>query len=1114
MATRKREIKTIFSLDGEQKYRDAIRSINREQALLRSELRAAQNQFDASGDAQQKLTTKAESLSKQIDLQKKKIQEAQHAVEQSTKIYGENSKETMNYKIELANAESQLGKLQTQLYKTNKELLENESSLKKAGEAAERAGDKLKNVGDKMQSVGNKMTLGVTAPIMAAAGYSSKAAMDFESAFAGVRKTVDATEEKFAELEQGVRDMAKEIPASAVEIANVAESAGQLGIQTDNILDFSKAMIDLGEATNLSANEAASSLAQFANITQMSQKDFSNLGSTIVALGNNLATTEKDIVNMGQRLAGAGKQIGLSEAEIMSFAASLSSVGIEAQAGGSAFSKVMIEMQLAVETNSEKLKDYAKVAGMSAKDFSKAFKEDAAGALISFIDGLGSAEKRGLSTIKVLDDMGITEVRLRDTLLRAAGASNVFTGAIELGTKAWKENNALTQEAEQRYKTTESQLKIAKNTINDAAITIGQNLLPPLADLAKSVAGAAEAFGEMSPEMQKTALVALGVLAAVGPTAKTIGTLTSAVGGASKAIGNFTQKLADKKIAQEAAAQAAQGLAGVSENLGAVLGPAGLSLAVAAAVGVIGGLVVAMEESERASREAGKAAVSFVDSVSEWESGVATAKSALEGFNTETIISKEKMQELEQGIDDAQQSILGIAELAAAESRKYTEEERKQIEELVGLIADYSKQKLEAYQQQARIMAALAEQESYISSERAQELIKGAEDAKNQTIAIADAQYKETISLAMRTYGEKGELDKEAYNKALKDAKEAYNEQKKIAQSTYAETLEIVRGHYFDSNAEAKRHLKDIEQYNAELKRLEEDKNKKLKEIRENDALNVQQISKGVYDIEKEYKEKRDELLRGLEEAYLGAQDTQAGAWAAMVRSTIENGGKIDKETQSLIEALTESFDHLPLKVQETTQEFVNSFVGTLQDSEPRWCDAAMLAAKRGMEGFQKGLESKEKDINKAADKIFKGVLDRGNLILEIKSPSRALKRMGEYAMEGLEAPFDEAEKDIPEKMQKITKGVLEEARALAEAQAYLSERVASDAIVGHLGAATQVPSYPVPETKSGATIEKAEPAIVIQNMQVRDESDIQKIAVELDRLKARRARGRGYDIQ
>ena len=307
-------------------------------------------------------------------------------------------------------------------------------------------GPQLQKAGKRMEEIGQTLTTKVTLPIAALGTLSTKAAIDFESAFAGVKKTVDATDAQLATLEKGIRDMAKEIPASATAIAGVAEAAGQLGIETDNILGFTRVMIDLGEATNLTADEAATALARFANITQMSQKDFDRLGSVIVDLGNNLATTEAEIVAMGMRLAGAGSQIGLSEAQIMALAGALSSVGIEAEAGGSAFSKVMIDMQLAVEKGGAKLENFAKVAGMSSQDFQKAFKEDAAGAIIAFIKGLSTAEERGMSAIKILDDMGISEVRLRDALLRSAGASDVFTDSLAMGTKAWEENTALTKE--------------------------------------------------------------------------------------------------------------------------------------------------------------------------------------------------------------------------------------------------------------------------------------------------------------------------------------------------------------------------------------------------------------------------------------------------------------------------------------------------------------------------------------------------------------------------------------------------------------------------------------------------------------------------------------------
>lgn len=586
-----REIKTIFAIDGQQKYTDAIKNINSQQYLLRAELKKITAEYKLNGDKQGELRSKIEFLNKQMDLQKQKVAESRAAMEHARTAYKENSDATNELTAQYYAAEAGLSDLQAKIKSANKDLVLQESKLRAAGEAAEKTGKKMQTVGDNMSKAGTAMSIGLTAPIVAAAGYATKAAMDYESAFAGVIKTVDGTKEQLDELSQGIRDMSKEVPTAASDIAKVSEAAGQLGIQTENVLGFTKVMVDLGEATNLTATEGASQLAQFANITQMSQKDFDRLGSSIVSLGNNSATTEADIVSMAMRLAGAGKQVGMTEADILGISAALSSVGIDAEAGGSAISKVMVEMQLAVLKGGKPLEDFAHVAGMPAKEFARAYEEDAAGALTAFISGLGSLDDKGGSAIQTLDDMGITEVRMRDALLRSAGAGDLLASSIELSSQAWEENNALTKEAGQRYATSESQIKMAKNRITDAAITIGQQLLPVLADAADSVASAAEAFGNMSPEMQKASIIALGVVAAVGPIAKTLGVVTSVTGKATEAIGKYSVKLAEKKAAEVAATAATNGLASASSTaatagtgLLAVAGPLAIAaLAVGAA---------------------------------------------------------------------------------------------------------------------------------------------------------------------------------------------------------------------------------------------------------------------------------------------------------------------------------------------------------------------------------------------------------------------------------------------------------------------------------------------------------------------------------------------------
>ena len=407
------------------------------------------------------------------------------------------------------------------------------AGLKTFNDSTLSAGDRFKALGSTLSSVGRGLTTGVTLPLAGVGVASSKAAIDFESAFAGVRKTVDASEKDLKKIETGIRDMAKEMPTAATEIAGVAEAAGQLGIKTPDILDFTKTMVMLGDSTNLSAEEAATSLAKFANVTKMSMSDIDRLGSTVVALGNNLATTEKDIVSMSLRLGAAGTQIGLSQDQILSFAGALSSVGIEAEMGGSAFSKLMIEMQIATEKGGASLEEFANVAGMSGEQFKKAFQEDATTAIMAFLEGLGTAEERGQSAIGILADMGIEEVRLRDTILRAANAHDVFGEALKIGGEAWQENTALVNEANQRYETTKSKLEILKNNFIDVGISIGEQLLPYIQQFVEWLQGLVQKFQELSPETKDFIVKAGLIAAALGPVLMIVGNLIQFVGSAS-----------------------------------------------------------------------------------------------------------------------------------------------------------------------------------------------------------------------------------------------------------------------------------------------------------------------------------------------------------------------------------------------------------------------------------------------------------------------------------------------------------------------------------------------------------------------------------------------------
>ena len=440
----------------------------------------------------------------------------------------------------LNRAKTAVAATRAQIEKNNQQLNTAKSAWTEAGKNLEAFGKKCDAVSKKMTTAGRTLTTVMTTPILGLGATAVKASIGFESSFASVRKTVDATEAEFDQLAETSKRMSTEVAAGTDEINEVMAAGGQLGVATEHLSDFTRVMIDLGNSCeDLSADEAATTIAQFANIMGASQSQFSNIGSTLVDLGNNFATTEKPIMEMAHRMAGAGKQVGLTEAQVLGFAAALSSVGIEAQMGGSAFSKALVKMEVASATGGEALEDFGKVAGMTAQQFKTLWDSDPAAAFQAFIVGLSKLDDEGESAIKTLSDIGINEIRLRDTLLRATNATELFSRAQNMANVAWKENTALTNEAGKRYSTTASKLTNLKNKALLFGQQIGDDLNPTIQSLIEGADNLLSKFLQMDEAQRKQIIQYAAIAAAIGPVLLLIGKVTKGIGSISTGIGKF-----------------------------------------------------------------------------------------------------------------------------------------------------------------------------------------------------------------------------------------------------------------------------------------------------------------------------------------------------------------------------------------------------------------------------------------------------------------------------------------------------------------------------------------------------------------------------------------------
>ena len=454
---------------------------------------------------------------------------------------------------QLDNAEKALRRLTTLSAASSKSTT---ADLAKQGGAWAELGGKIYNAGVKTEKAGKMLTKSVTVPLVAIGAYAGKTAIQFDTAMANVRKTTNMSNAEVEKLAQSAQNLSTKQPVTAETLLNIEALGAQLGVNHERLESFAEVVSGLDIATNMNFETAGKEMAQFANITQMSQDQFKNYGSTIVDLGNHLATTEADISAMALRLAGAGTAAKFSQADILGMSGAMSSLGIKAEAGGSAMTRIIQDISKNVANGSDVVEEYARVAGMSADQFADAWRNRPMEAMEALVEGLKRTSDSGEDMNVTLEKLGINNVRNSDTMRRLANAGDLLRNSVDRANNAWEQNTALQNEVDQRNESLASRLQVLKNKVDAVAISIGR----PLADAAISaleacdpliqgVGDLADAFSKMDTGKQQFVLAMVGIAAAAGPVLTTFGKLEKGVGSVITAFGKGQQDFATWKDA-------------------------------------------------------------------------------------------------------------------------------------------------------------------------------------------------------------------------------------------------------------------------------------------------------------------------------------------------------------------------------------------------------------------------------------------------------------------------------------------------------------------------------------------------------------------------------------
>jgi TP901 family phage tail tape measure protein len=379
------------------------------------------------------------------------------------------------------------------------------------------------NISSEMDKVNAKMTkqregiMNLGNAFLAAGamvGIPVKAAVDFESAMANVKKVIDFDSPKqFQQMGKDFRRLAIETGKTAIGIAEIASAGGSLGIATKDILEFTKLASIMSVAFDMSTEDAGDSMGKMMNIYHLSMKQVNDLGDTINALDATMAAKSRDIVNVVSRIGGTADVFGLSAKAAGGLASAFLALGKPPEVAATGINAMLLKLGTA-EQQGAKFQNALKKIGVSAGGLKKAIDKDAQGALTGFLHTLAKVDKT--KQMGILSDMFGAEYS--DDLATLVRGLNQYDKAMGVVGNTTENAGSMQREFAIRMATTQGKIDKAKASANDFMIELGNLLLPVITKILNKITPMITdltRWAEQNKELAKTIMKVVGGIALV-----------------------------------------------------------------------------------------------------------------------------------------------------------------------------------------------------------------------------------------------------------------------------------------------------------------------------------------------------------------------------------------------------------------------------------------------------------------------------------------------------------------------------------------------------------------------------------------------------------------------